>query len=151
MTTYKREFKNDSVCRVKGCEEIQYVKGYCKKHYTRFKRYGNPLGGSRFHYGQGWINDQGYRMIGHKRVQRVIMEKFLGRKLKESEIIHHKNGDRLDNRIENLEVTTQQIHGKKYSGKRKYYFCTVRGCGKIHKARGFCEKHYMRYIRKNSR
>jgi hypothetical protein len=35
---------------------------------------------------------------------RIAMETFLGRKLVKGEIIHHKNHDRTDNRIENLEL-----------------------------------------------
>ena len=41
------------------------------------------------------------------------MEKHIGRKLLKSEVVHHKNGDTLDNRIENLELCANQSEHKK--------------------------------------
>ena len=43
---------------------------------------------------------------------RVVMENYLGRKLKTEEVVHHINGNYRDNRIENLRVMSNSEHAK---------------------------------------
>lgn len=47
---------------------------------------------------------------GYAYEHRVVMTEQLGRELSPREHVHHKNGDKLDNRPENLEVLTAWQH-----------------------------------------
>ena len=71
----------------------------------------------------GHITDRGYREVyrpnhpngsnvGYVKEHRLVMEKHIGRFLEPSEIVHHKDGDRLNNSIKNLELIDRSTHAK---------------------------------------
>jgi len=70
-----------------------------------------------------------YRKVRINGVQmqlhRYLMELFIGRPLLSDEVVHHINGNKLDNRIENLQVMSVSEHsslenlGKKLSKEHK--------------------------------
>jgi HNH endonuclease len=66
----------------------------------------------------GCINHEGYRVIGINgkavKEHRLVMEQHLGRKLLPSEVVHHKDGDRLNNSISNLVILSPGAHTQEH-------------------------------------
>lgn len=121
--TWRAHHKPDGRrCNIKDCGRPHNAKGFCRRHYNSFCKHGDPLKGVGVVGGfpgeirkltGEHINKGGYKKIRvreeGKKVRwilehRYVMEKQLGRPLTSDESVHHKDGDRLNNVISNLEL-----------------------------------------------
>lgn len=116
-------------CKVLDCHSDNHkAKGYCPRHYKKFLKYGDPLAGySRKKNGFGCITRDGYKLISvnGKNVleHRYVYENFYQTKLNRNQIIHHIDGNGLNNEITNLELLDSQsehisIHNKERNFKK---------------------------------
>ena len=107
-------------CSVDGCVEPHKMNGLCGMHTARVRQTGQLGGPGRKIARKGEavpvIDKNGYRLIhcgpeqGYRLEHRVLMEANLGRLLWADETVHHINGKRADNRLENLQLR-QGAHG----------------------------------------
>lgn len=118
-----REKMKGLTCKIDGCNKEAKAQYLCENHYIRMLKYGSPTAPFRRRKnGDGSLRPDGYKIItesGNRIMEhRSLMEKALGRKLTNVEVIHHKDGNRLNNSIENLEVLTNAVHVTMHLKKR---------------------------------
>jgi hypothetical protein len=124
---YQEVFAKDQPCAMRGCGAHQIARGYCGKHYQRLVKHGDPRVRQIAEAGAGTLNKDGYRIVfrpGHPNAartgriseHRLVMSEMLGRPLAPNETVHHRNGNRTDNRPENLELWARnQVPGQRVS------------------------------------
>lgn len=70
---------------------------------------------------------------GYVLEHRAIMENHLGRLLNTNEVVHHKDGNKKNNTIENLEVYTRSGHSSKHGREHGHQMVLLKCpiCGKV--------------------
>ena len=85
-----------------------------KKKIKRLQAYNYRKPSTPIEKGERRVNSNGYILIrtdnGIELEHRVIMERLLGRRLNNNEVVHHINNDRIDNNPDNLQLLTKEEH-----------------------------------------
>ena len=128
----KGRYAEQPVCIIDGCKTKHTALGFCQAHYRAYQAF---LDKNRWPENRTSISnstEKGYVTVyapehpfatkqGVIKEHRLVMEQMVGRYLERFENVHHKNGNRKDNRPENLELwSVKQPSGQRAEDKVKY-------------------------------
>lgn len=124
------DFKTCGQCQVRfvrgyGVSPVSWrSRRFCSTRCYAEHRKAYYVGPRNQFYLRGYTIVEGYKQISQHGVRdyehRLVVEGLLGRQLESNEHVHHINGNRLDNRPDNLMVVTQAEHMLIHSTQRAF-------------------------------
>lgn len=112
------KLNNLRICSVEGCKNKIFGRGYCGKHYSRWRRHDDPLKGGTF------------RRINKKPPKlKCFIEDCNKPRIKQNFCVMHYERNRR--------------HGSPFTVKTRTD-CKIEGCNGKHNSLGYCEFHYER-------
>lgn len=120
------------LCAIDGCNTKHNAKGFCIKHYSRFRRHGDPLWPTKASRSRGTGSiaiNRGYVRYsigdGNRRynikLHVLIAEMAIGKALPKEAVVHHINGVRNDNRNANLLICPDNAYHQLIHARAKAY------------------------------
>jgi hypothetical protein len=119
-----------SACSIKGCDGALIAKGFCRKHYERFRRHGDPLFTREVQKGKPCVIPG----CGEPIVARGYCSNHYGR--------WRRNGD-----PQKTSLDRDDDNGRFLSSSEK---CKAAGCTGRKYAKGYCQNHYYRFWKHGS-
>lgn len=141
----KKEFKTYK-CYLKRKRKHHFCNKKCEFEYRSYNNNYENWKGGRISKSTGYryIRINGKEIAEH----RLVMMKHLKRKLLSEEVVHHINGNKLDNRIENLQLLSNSEHSTMHGLKKhKEVNCSMCQSRKEHYSRGLCKNCYAKAYR----
>jgi 5-methylcytosine-specific restriction endonuclease McrA len=113
---------SERICSIEGCESLHMARGFCTKHYRRWKEHGDPL----------------TVLIGPEAPPKICRVDDCERRAR-SHGLCTKHLQRMK-RLGSPDAAVQD-----QLPKGTYVVCTIDDCGNKHFSRGYCRKHHARW------
>jgi hypothetical protein len=115
IISIERIYDPTKKCSVEGCNRNHRSNGFCSGHHNQYRRHGTIVRVNLDQWGKGEIVKGRYMFLkkpehinadarGYVKKSNIVWETHTGHVVTPPELIHHKNGDKKDDRFENLEL-----------------------------------------------